>query len=39
MKDEKIYKIEGTDDFPFTIVECSNIECTDILGKWYIYSE
>ena len=39
MQDEKIYKIEGTDRFPFTFVECSNIECTDILGKWYIYSE
>ena len=39
MQDEKIYKIEGTDRFPFTFVECSNIECTDILGKWYIYTE
>ena len=39
MQDEKIYKIEGTDRFPFTFVECSNIECTDILGKWYIYAE
>ena len=39
IQDEKIYKIEGTDRFPFTFVECSNIECTDILGKWYIYTE
>ena len=39
MQDEKIYKIEGTDHFPFTFVECSNIECTDILGKWYIFDK
>ena len=39
MQDEKIYKIEGTDRFPFTFVECSNIECTDILGKWYIFDK
>ena len=39
MQDEKIYKIEGTDRFPFTFVECSNIECADILGKWYIFDK
>ena len=39
MQDEKIYKIEGTDRFPFTFVECSNIECKDILGKWYIFDK
>ena len=39
MQDEKIYKIEGTDRFPFTFVECSNLECTDILGKWYIFDK
>ena len=39
MQDEKIYKIEGTDRFPFTFVECSNIECTDILGEWYIFDK
>ena len=39
IQDEKIYKIEGTDRFPFTFVECSNIECTDILGKWYIFDK
>ena len=37
MQDEKIYKIEGTDHFTF--VECSNIECADILGKWYIFDK
>ena len=39
MKNEKIYKVEGTSDILFANVECPNIECTDILGKWYIYSE
>ena len=39
MQDEKIYKIEGIDHFPFTFVECSNIECADILGKWYIFDK
>ena len=39
MKDEKIYKVEGTSDILFANVECPDIECTDILGKWYIYSE
>ena len=23
----------------YTDIECFDIECTDILGKWYIYSE
>ena len=31
MKDGEIYRIEKTD-----ISICSNIGCTDILGKWYI---
>ena len=39
MKNEKIYKVEGTSDILFANVECPNIECKDILGKWYIYSE
>ena len=39
MKNEKIYKVEGTSDILFADVECRNIECKDILGKWYIYSE
>ena len=39
MKNEKIYKVEGTSDILFADVECPNIECKDILGKWYIYSE
>ena len=39
MKDGKIYKAEGTSDILSADVECSNIECTDILGKWYIYAE
>ena len=39
MKDKKIYKIEEIEDLLCLHTECSNIECTDILGKWYIYSE
>ena len=39
MKNEKIYKVEGTSDILFANVECPNIECTDILGKWYVYTE
>ena len=39
MKDEKIYKLEGASDVLFRDVECFNIECADILGKWYIYDE
>ena len=34
MKDKKIYKLEGIHE-----VLCSNIECTDILGEWYIFGE
>ena len=34
MKDGKIYKLEGIHE-----VLCSNIECTDILGEWYIFGE
>ena len=34
MKDRKIYKLEGIHE-----VLCSNIECTDILGKWYIFDK
>ena len=34
MKDRKIYKLEGIHE-----VLCSNIECTDILGEWYIFGE
>ena len=39
MKNEKIYKVEGTSDILFANVECPNIECTDILGKWYIFDK
>ena len=39
MKDGKIYKVEEGSDILYTDVECFDIECTDILGKWYIYSE
>ena len=39
MKDGKMYKVEEGSDILFANVECPNIECTDILGKWYIYSE
>ena len=34
MKDGKIYKLEGIHE-----VLCSSIECTDILGEWYIFGE
>ena len=34
MKDRKIYKLEGIHE-----VLCSNIECTDILGEWYLFDE
>ena len=34
MKDRKIYKLEGIHE-----VLCSSIECTDILGEWYIFGE
>ena len=39
MKNGKIYKVEGTSDILFANVECPNIECTDILGKWYIFDK
>ena len=39
MKDGKIYKVEEGSDILFAKIECPNIECTDILGKWYIYTE
>ena len=39
MKDKKMYKVEGTSNILSTDVECFDIECADILGKWYIYSE
>ena len=39
MNDGKICKVEETSDILFAKIECSNIECTDILGKWYVYSE
>ena len=34
MKDGKMYKVEEGSDILF-----ADIECTDILGKWYIYTE
>ena len=39
MKDKKIYKIEEIEDLLCLHTECSNIECTDILGKWYIFDK
>ena len=39
MKDEKMYKVEEGSDILYTDIECFDIECTDILGKWYIYTE
>ena len=39
MKDGKMYKVEEGSDILYTDIECFDIECTDILGKWYIYSE
>ena len=39
MKDEKMYKVKEGSDILYTDVGCFDIECTDILGKWYIYSE
>ena len=39
MKDGKIYKVEEGSDILYTDIECFDIECTDILGKWYIYTE
>ena len=44
MKDGKMYKVEETSDILYTEIECNDIECfniksTDILGKWYVYTE
>ena len=39
MKDEKMYKVKEGSDILYTDVECFDIECTDILGKWYVYTE
>ena len=39
MKDGKMYKVEEGSDILFADIECFNIECTDILGKWYVYTE
>ena len=39
MKDGKMYKVEEGSDILYTDIECFDIECTDILGKWYIYTE
>ena len=39
MKDGKIYKVEEGIDILFADIECFNIKSTDILGKWYVYTE
>ena len=39
MKDGKMYKVEEGSDILFANIECFNIKSTDILGKWYIYTE
>ena len=39
MNNGKIYKAEKTGDFILVNKECTNIECTDILGKWYIFDK
>ena len=39
MKDGKMYKVEEGSDILFADIECFNIESTDILGKWYVYTE
>ena len=39
MKDGKIYKVGEGSDILYTDIECFDIECTAILGKWYIYTE
>ena len=39
MKDGKMYKVEEGSDILFANIECFDIECTDILGKWYVYTE
>ena len=39
MKDGKMYKVEEGSDILFADIECFNIKSTDILGKWYVYTE
>ena len=39
MKDGKMYKVEEGSDILYTDIVCFDIECIDILGKWYIYTE
>ena len=39
MKDGKMYKVEDGSDILFANIECFNIKSTDILGKWYVYTE
>ena len=39
MKDGKMYKVEEGSDVLFADIECFNIKSTDILGKWYVYTE
>ena len=39
MKDGKMYKVEEGSDILFANIECFNIKSTDILGKWYVYTE
>ena len=39
MKDGKMYKVEDGSNILFADIECFNIKSTDILGKWYIYTE
>ena len=39
MKDWKMYKVEEGSDILFADIECFNIKSTDILGKWYVYTE
>ena len=39
MKDGKMYKVEEGSDILFADIECLNIKSTDILGKWYVYTE
>ena len=39
MNDGKICKVEEGSDILFAKIECSNIECADILSKWYIFDK
>ena len=39
MKDGKMYEVEEGSDILFADIECFNIKSTDILGKWYVYTE